>query len=433
MCEEVIKRKSLERRSEEVQDIIDRMPTGWTSLVVLVLSILLAILTVISFLISYPDTVDGEITLTSELAPVRLVAQTSGRLHLLKQPNEDLQVGEVIAYMESGVDYNSILYLDSLLLEGIQNRLPHFDRDIELGELGTSYGAYMQAYTGWYRLKTSTRYSTIRQGLYKQIATDRALAQSIRSSLELKDKSIRNSQDLLSRDSTLRSVYLISEYEYRQNENSLLSQHSDYLSGEASYLNKQSEIQQTLIQILRSEIEEEENLEEAYNALIVRHQALVNDVRLWKERNFFISTIEGKLDYLGFWREHMMIASGTEVFSITPLGDVAIGEAIIPTLGAGKIELGMEVNIKLNDYPYEEYGLLKGNVVSVSNVSHKVSTRQGNIDAYRVRLSLPEGLKTNFNHELHIGLEAKGRAEIIAKPRRLIERLFDNLRVKANK
>lgn len=423
----------IERRSEQVQDIIDRMPTGWTKLVVLVVSILITTLTTISFLVSYPDTVDGEVILTSELAPVRLVAQTSGRLHLLKQPNDALQPGEVIAYIESGVDYSSICYLDSLLSIGVQDSLPIFNQLIELGDLGASYGAYIQAYTVWHRLKTSPRYRTIRNGLSKQIETDKALAQNIHSSLRLQEQSIKTSQDLLGRDSTLRDKDLISDYEYKHNENSLLSQRSGYLNSEASYLNKQSEIQQTQLQILRSKIEEEEGIEEAYNALLVRHQALSNDVRLWKERNLFTSTIEGKLDYLGFWREHMMIASGVEVFSVIPLSGIAIGEAIIPALGTGKIELDMEVNIKLNDYPYDEYGLLKGQVVSISNATHKISTKQGDIDGYRVRISLPNGLRTNFDYELNLGVEAKGRAEIITKPRKLIERLFDNLRAKTNK
>lgn len=428
-----VKTDIIESRSEQVQDIIDRMPTGWTSLVVLVVSILIAILTIISFLVSYPDTVDGEITLTSELAPIRLVAQTTGRLHLLKQPEATLEIGEVIGYIESGVDYRSILYLDSLLSVGLQDNLPQFHRDIELGDLGSSYGAYIQAYTGWHRLRTSPRYKTIRQGLYKQIDADKALAHSIQASLELQNKSISTSQDLLVKDSVLQTKDFISEYEYKQSENSLLSQRAGYLSGEASYLSKLSEMQQTRIQILRSEIEEVENLEEAYNTLLVRHQALSNDIRLWKERNLFISTIAGKLDYLGFWREHMMIPAGTEIFSIIPLGSVTIGEAIVPALGAGKIEVGMAVNIKLNDYPYDEYGLLTGEVVSVSSTTHKTSTKHGDLDTYRVRVSLPNGAKTNFDYQLNLGLEAKGRAEIVTKPRRLIERLFDNLKARTNK
>ena len=150
-------------RSEEVQDIIDRMPTGWTYRVGLVVISLLSVLLGISFLVSYPDTVDGEVTLTSSVAPVRLVASTSGRLHLLQSVGTKLVQGDVIGYIESGLDYSSFLYLEQVLGLGIvQDSLPAFERNLELGELGNSYNLYIQAYDAWWRLRTSPKYATIR-------------------------------------------------------------------------------------------------------------------------------------------------------------------------------------------------------------------------------------------------------------------------------
>lgn len=50
----------MSNRSEEVQDIIERMPTRWCAWVALIVFILMGVLIGLSFLISYPDTVDGE-------------------------------------------------------------------------------------------------------------------------------------------------------------------------------------------------------------------------------------------------------------------------------------------------------------------------------------------------------------------------------------
>lgn len=85
-------------RSEEVQDIIDRMPTRWCAWTALIVSILMGVLIVLSFLISYPDTVDGEISITSADAPVRLVANAHGRLHLLEEINQDVRQNTAILY-----------------------------------------------------------------------------------------------------------------------------------------------------------------------------------------------------------------------------------------------------------------------------------------------------------------------------------------------
>ena len=89
-------------RSEEVQDIIDRMPTRRCAWVALIVSILMGMLIGLSFLISYPDTVDGEVSITGSNAPVRLVASSNGRLHLLIEPNQKVNQNTAIAYIENG-------------------------------------------------------------------------------------------------------------------------------------------------------------------------------------------------------------------------------------------------------------------------------------------------------------------------------------------
>ena len=49
------------RRSEEIQAIIDRMPTGWVGWTAALISIVMATVVALGFVISYPDTVDGRI------------------------------------------------------------------------------------------------------------------------------------------------------------------------------------------------------------------------------------------------------------------------------------------------------------------------------------------------------------------------------------
>ena len=75
------KHVKISSKSEEVQDIIDRMPTYWTKWITLCVSILIGIIIILSFLIKYPDTIDGIISITGGEAPVRLVAKSSGRIH----------------------------------------------------------------------------------------------------------------------------------------------------------------------------------------------------------------------------------------------------------------------------------------------------------------------------------------------------------------
>ena len=55
------------------------------------------------------------------------------------------------------------------------------------------------------------------------------------------------------------------------------------------------------------------------------------------------------------------------------------------------------------------------------------------MDNFPVILTFPDGTLTNFGKILPLDFETKGTVEIITKRKRLIERLFDNLKSKGEK
>lgn len=89
---------------------------------------------------------------------------------------------------------------------------------------------------------------------------------------------------------------------------------------------------------------------------------------------------------------------------------------------------GQEVIIKLDNFPYNEYGSLKGIVSEISLMTNTQQTNQGDLEQYLIHVELPDGLKTNYSQLLPFKYELKGVAEIITRDRRLIERVFDNFR-----
>ena len=68
--QEVSLQQEVAEKSEEVQAIIDRMPTYWVKWVALCVGVLMGIIVLLGFLIQYPDTVDGQISVTATAAPL---------------------------------------------------------------------------------------------------------------------------------------------------------------------------------------------------------------------------------------------------------------------------------------------------------------------------------------------------------------------------
>lgn len=416
-------------RSEEVQDIIERMPTRWCAWVALIVSILMSMLIGLSFLISYPDTVDGEVSITGANAPLRLVSRSNGRLHLLKEPNQTISQNATIAYIESGASYNDVQLLKAYL-ERSPKTLPS---NLKLGELGGSYNSYLIAVEHWERLMKSDRYKTMRKSIEAQIESNKDVVQQLSNSLGFKEKLLYNLQKAMERDSILASKKVISKSELEQTQNSLLTQGEAEASLRNSQLMKQAEIKTSQIEIARSHIEEDEQLEAAYIDMMAKRNLLQTELRLWEEKYVIKAPTNGKLDYLGFWRENLMVKEGVELFTILPQHGEIMGEAYIPAIGAGKVKVGQLVNVKLNDYPYDEFGLLCGKVVSISPLMNKVQMNNAVVETYLVRIAFPQGATTNFDHKLSLNFESKGTAEIVTKPKRLIERLFDSLKAKSTK
>jgi hypothetical protein len=86
----------------------------------------------------------------------------------------------------------------------------------------------------------------------------------------------------------------------------------------------------------------------------------------------------------------------------------------------GKAAIGQKVIIKLDDYPYQEFGMLEGEVKSVFPSL--------NIRYYRVEVSLNKGLESTYNRKFYCRSELAGTAEIVTADLRMLERAFYGIR-----
>lgn len=422
-------------RSEEVQAIVDRMPTSWAKWVALCVGVLMGIIVLLGFLIQYPDTVDGPVSVTANTAPVRLVANGNGRMYLLKANKASLRKGDVIAYLESGANYRHILKVEGLLnrlSKRMQATLALPDTLI-LGEVSSAYNAFVLAYMQYHRVLASNIYGTMRQNLQQQIASDNHVIDNINSEERLKHQLLRLSANQLRKDSVLLAAKVISEQEYQQQHAAHLSLQEALIGLQSNRQLKKSEVNRNKTEIQRILLEETETKDRVHADFVTRKNELSNAINLWKERYLQYSPVAGQLEYLGFWRDNRFVQSGQELFSIIPSKNNILGEVTIPSFGVGKVAIGQHVNVKISNFPYDEYGLLKGKVKSISRVSHKVKAQDKDMDAYLVLISFPHGALTNFGKHLPLDFESSGTAEIITKRKRLIERLFDNLKSKGEK
>lgn len=101
-----------------------------------------------------------------------------------------------------------------------------------------------------------------------------------------------------------------------------------------------------------------------------------------------------------------------------------MGRLKVPSSGFGKVKVGQDVNIKLYGFPYLEFGIIKGQVKSISSVPEKTS---GGL-FYTVDVILPDGLLSTYHQVLPFVQDMNGSAEIVTEDMRLIEQFIRPIR-----
>ena len=185
-----------------------------------------------------------------------------------------------------------------------------------------------------------------------------------------------------------------------------------------------------MLELERAETEQKLRID-----LYSSYNELSNNIKKWRLTYTFCSPFEGKLEYLNFWRENDFITAGTPVLSVIPSDNSLLGQVYLPSQGAGKVVVGQEVIIRLDNYPYMEYGSIIGKVKMISTLSTQTEefARKNDLQTYLITVDLPNKLTTNYGTRLDFNYEIKGVADILTKKRKLLLRLFDNLKYIASK
>lgn len=162
----------------------------------------------------------------------------------------------------------------------------------------------------------------------------------------------------------------------------------------------------------------------AENYSLEEYQSLSNKLKEWEHAFVLKAPVSGQIVFGEHRTVNQYVRSGDNVFTVVPdeTGKIS-GRILAPAIGLGKIEPGQQVNIKVDNYPFMEYGILSGSVLSISKIP--VVSEQGTF--YPVNVDLPDKLVTNYNRELSYSLQMQGNAEIIIQNRRVIELLIEPL------
>ncbi|MBB5643767.1 HlyD family efflux transporter periplasmic adaptor subunit [Pedobacter cryoconitis] len=422
-------------RNEEVQHIIDRMPTRfgfWVSMIVFFIFVLM-----LSFgwLVRYPDVVNGQIIINANSAPVKLISNSNGKLHFTKiRSMGTVKTGEIIAYVENSTNPVVVNYIDSIIslsnpnnktITQLKGKLPE---NVSLGELNDKYYSFISALQKLINYDQDNLFGKQEQGLNEILLEQKKSYEVIKQRLEMGQNTLNYIRKFYVRDSGLLVRKVISESELDKSHLNYISAKDAYQNSLNNLINTKQQIQQTLSKLQELGINKPEKEKEIRLEVTATYNVLIDNIKNWELKYVFRAPFDGRVQFLKFYTENQFVQLGEEVFTVVPKEDKILGQVILPAQGSGKVKEGQEVIVKLDNYPYLEYGSITGTVNSISLITSTLKSSKADIDTYQVLVNFPNQLITNYGAKLAFRAEAKGNAEIITNDRRLVQRLFDNLK-----
>lgn len=416
--EDTTRQQQQEIRSAEVQEIISQVPN---SIVRWGMSVLLTVLTAllsITWFIQYPDVLPASVTITTIPAPSILVSRQSGLLVLLKADNDSIYSNEVVAFLKSNADVTAVLTLENALLkdgEIKQNKDAHL-----LGDLQGAYFGVIKAETALFNFLHNHSHDILIQQLNRQLDTYTKLNASLKHQEHLAEQELMLANKRFKTDSVLFAKQVLSPLDFNNAKTTWLQQQRSARNAETAIFTNEVQLNELRKQLADAKIQKQEQHQSLEQEVINTRQRLLAQVVTWKERHLFIAPSVGRVNYLGFFENGIHVEASKNLFVITPSEGKLIAHAELPVQNSGKVKQGQLVNIRLDNYPHEQFGMLKGTVSAVSAMPTE--------GKYRMTIELSQNLITTQKKQLEFRQQLTGTTEIITEDLRLLERFFYHFR-----
>ncbi len=411
--------------SESVHEIMGKIPSWTIRWGITVIFAVMVLIVVGCCIIKYPQTVPSTISIVSINPPSQLETRYAGIIDTIAVINgQSVHKGDLIALLKTPAVYKDIKAVKSfadsarygLLSETISN--PIFKKTLELGDLQGKWTEMISLSKEYMQYLDLDQIGNKRNLLSEQIQKNMERYKILRGQRDLLEQDMKLQLLAMQRDSVLWCEGLTAQAEYEASQQAYLSKLNNLVSFEASL--RSADLNMLTLEQELNELDIQSRSEEdAFNLRFTRLVAdMIAQITIWTEMYAIIAPFDGIVSLQDYWGVGQHVSLGDVLASVVPSTTSKVeGRMKVSSVGFGKIAKGQTVNVRLNGFPYIEFGILKGVVSKISQVPEKYP--DGSV-AYNVEVSFPNGLVSTYHKTFPFIQDMDGEAEIITRDQKLI-------------
>lgn len=423
------KEVNINLRNEEVQEIMGYVPRWITRWGITLITLIILVLLIGSWFFKYPDVISSPLVITTENPPASVVAKSTGKIQILLVEDEQfVKRDQHLAVIENPASYYDILKLQKNL-----NKISSFILNIDtlgfiepktgykLGEVQQAYAIFSTNYFEYLSFTEINYHSNKVASVEDELKKYKVYYNRLYRQKELLNNELLLAETQFQRDSSLYKGNVIAQAELDKSTSTVLQKKHDF---------EEARINLAKVDIQISELEQEiqefkmvyaEERKDHELQLIESFNNLSSEIAAWEQKYLLKAPSKGYVSFTKFWSEDQNVVVDEKAFTVVPeqAGNL-VAKMNLSIRRSGKVKEGQRVNIKIDNYPYMEYGMLKGFVKNISMVPSD--------NSYVAELELPDSLTTLYKLNLEFNQEMTGVGEIITEDRRLLSRIIDPLK-----
>lgn len=381
------------------------------------------LLFMMTYFMRWPEVVKAPAVLTASQSPKAIVPQLQTKVNALYFANgSKVKRDEVLATLENPADLEEIDQL-SILISKIDTIYQNSIEDVaqvpldyyrlsNLGDIQSQYEQFLRAHTELKFVLSDVFLADKLRLLKLRVKSLNKMKLNLELQRDTKLKDYENSVRTYDKEKELFDNGSITAYDLSSFESTVLSKRLSLQNTKNAIIHNESQSND----ILEQRIQLIQTIETQKNNFIQAFKNLKSSLSHWKNRYLLVSPCEGILSIPEPTQKDAIISPQAPALYVISENAIPIIRIILPQYNLNAVDTGKVVRVKLSAYPYEEFGVLEGRLVSVSKIPSE--------GKYAAKVQLPNGLSTSFNKEIEFINGMEGEAEIVLNDERLLVRLL---------
>ncbi|WGV26008.1 HlyD family efflux transporter periplasmic adaptor subunit [Halotia branconii] len=456
------------------EELLDALPRVWTRSVLYVLVAFVFLLLPWATLSKVDETGSARGRIEPEGATQKLDSQAGGSIQAVKVKEGDaVKAGQILLEIESDI-LRTELQQAQAKLTGLQNQRSQFDilkNQIQLALNVQEQQNQSQALEKMSLVNQAKQNLDVKQSIYNlQKLEKQALVSQAQQQINTAHDDQLSAESVLSIDSRqverfnrlvkdgavsatqidqLRKAQQESKRLYKKAQSDVKQaqlRSTEEINRYRATMNQlQSDIEQAKLQLQGEQNSYQSLLQTGELAMLKNQQQLkdlqtqiagvqsqiaqtisqIMSLKLQIQQRIVRSPINGVIFELPFSKPGVVVQPGQRIAQIAPKNTSFILKANMPIQDSGFLKVGMPVKIKFDAYPFQEYGIVQGQVTWIAPDSKLTQTPQGNIETFELDIALLQRYVENGDKRIFLTAGQTATAEVIIRQRRVIDFVLD--------